>query len=362
MTTPALALPNTPYFIALNALQIRPLTLRWLLQRFPLLSDCFALSCAQLIQAGLPLKLATAISAFHWPSIQDDLAFEETPAHHLLTWEDPRYPALLHEIADPPPVLYGIGHLACLARPTLAIVGSRRPSPSGRHNAYQWAKALGATPLTIVSGLALGIDGAAHQGCLATNGATVAVLGAGLHHLYPSAHRALAKTIAQTGLLLSEFPLTAPARAGHFPQRNRIISGLSLATLVIEAALKSGSLITARFALEQNREVLALPGSIHLPQAQGCHSLLKQGATLVTCYQDVLDAIGLSNGVTSPRQADLSVQPPDPVLDCIGFESTSIDIILMRSALPIAQLTSRLAQLELDGRIAATMGGYIRRY
>jgi DNA processing protein len=272
---------------------------------------------------------------------------------------------MLREIHAPPPVLYACGNLEALTtKPMLAMVGSRKPTPVGAETAFHFAKTLSTHGITIVSGLALGIDGAAHRGCLAANGTTIAVLGSGLNHIYPRQHQTLAQQIADRGLIISEFARESSPIAGHFPRRNRIISGLASSVLVVEAAIKSGSLITARYALEQNRDVLAIPGSIHNPQTAGCHHLLKQGAKLVSQITDVLEELTLDPAVTShsstARHASLLADDQQTLVACIGFETTSIAQIFERCHLDLEQLMCRLAELELLGIIRAIPGGYTR--
>ncbi|WED43256.1 DNA-processing protein DprA [Legionella cardiaca] len=353
---------NTPYLVALNKMpSIGPQTIAKLLLRWPNLQEMFQLSIQQLEQAGLPAPIAQTIKRFSFKEIEVDLRWQEASNHHLLTWEDENYPHLLKEIASPPAVLYGIGDLSCLQEPTVAIVGSRKPSILGSETARRFATELASNQVVIVSGLALGIDAQAHEGCLDVKGKTVAVMGTGIDCIYPRQHKKLAEKICQTGLLLSEFSLKTPPVAGHFPRRNRIISGLSLATLVVEAAIKSGSLITARLALEQNRDVLAVPGSILNPQARGCHYLLQQGATLVTTTQDVMDALGLDSKQVMQTRATLSLATDNKnLVKCIGFEITTVDQIIARSGLGIEEVVSSLATLELKGIVKAVPGGYMR--
>lgn len=353
---------NLPYLLALNRMpQVGPRTVLKLLARWPQLSDCFNLPASALIEAGVTPMLAKQMGHFNWDLIQPDLNFAQHPRQTVLTWAHPAYPAMLKEIHDPPPVIYAIGDLDCLKQPMLAIVGTRNPTPMGRTITFEWAKALSLAGVTIVSGLARGIDTAAHQGSMAGSQRTIGVLGTGVDVIYPHSNRALAHAMTQQGLILSEFPLEFPPKAGHFPRRNRIISGLTIATLVMEAALKSGSLITARFALEQNRDVFALPGAIHLPQTQGCHHLLKQGASLVTCYQDVLIELGLSQHSAPSSQQANQLSTQDIVLDSINVGPTHIDTILKISGLDLNQLISRLTALELDGKIVAVPGGYMKQ-
>jgi DNA processing protein len=304
----------------------------------------------------------------------------------IATLGDAAYPTALLNIEDPPLMLYMLGTLctrpdagAALAR-SLAIVGSRNPTPQGESNARQFAKAFGEAGLCVVSGLALGIDGAAHDGALLGGGDTIAVVGTGLDRVYPKKHLALAHRIARQGMLVSEFPLGTPPLTANFPKRNRIISGLSLGTLVVEAALKSGSLITARLAAEQGKEVFAIPGSIHSPQSRGCHALIKQGAKLVEVAQDVLEELQLvpvgadRSGCDAPalRDAPGGADPDDAddappggaqgaLLAALGFDPVSLDALQARCGLPTAQLQGQLLALELDGQLARLPGGLFQR-
>lgn len=311
-----------------------------------------------------------------WKAVEKDLAWQELPGNHILTFHDPLYPPLLREIPDPPPVLFISGNINLIANLQLAIVGSRNPSPVGKEVAYEFAALLGQTGLTITSGLALGIDAAAHHGALDNNGPTLAVMGTGLDQVYPARHQPLAKQIAASGVLVSEFAPGTPPLAENFPRRNRIISGLSLGTLVVEAALRSGSLITARLALEQGREVFAIPGSIHNPLARGCHQLIRQGAKLVENIQDIIEELGAlsaavlsSQAALSRRESTLNMSPGplilDPqhayILDCLGSEPTSIDTLVERSGLTAETLSSILLVLELHNQVVSVHGGsYVR--
>lgn len=354
---------NSHCLIALNKIgQIGPRTMAKLQQHWPVLDELFQLKKQQLEQAGLKEALALAISQCKLETIEEDLAWQQaSPEHYILTWDDPQYPSLLKEIPDPPPVLYAKGDLSCLQQLTLAIVGSRNPSVTGRELAYQFAYELSAYPMTILSGLALGIDTQVHQGCLHAQGKTVAVMATGIEQFYPPQNRELAQKIIKNGLLISEFPLKTQPMARLFPQRNRIISGLSVGTLVVEATLKSGSLITARLALEQNREVLAIPGSILNPQSRGCHYLLQQGASLVTSSQDVLDTLGLREKPVKHDDLIISIAPENKKLvKCIGFEVTTFDQILARSGLNSEMVACGLASLEIEGIVKAVPGGYTR--
>lgn len=354
---------NLPYFLALNRMdKVGPRTVAKLLKRWPDLQPMFQLSKAELEQAGLPSLLAQTISGFDLNLIQADLHWSQAASdQYLLTWDSPNYPALLKEINDPPLVLYAKGQLSAFQQPQLAVIGSRNPSVTGSENARFFAKELAAQGITIVSGLALGIDGQAHLGCLESGGQTIAVMGTGIDCIYPHRHRKLAEQITQDGLLLSEFPLKSPPIAGHFPRRNRIISGLSLCTLVIEAAMKSGSLITARMALEQNRDVLAIPGSIHNPLARGCHHLVQQGAKLVTSVIDVLEELRIEPQPLINEKPIFSLASANEnLVKFIGFEMTTIDQIILRSGCTVEQVISELAELELKGTVLSVPGGYMR--
>lgn len=353
---------NKRYFIALNRINhVGPRTVAKLLVRWPDLGEMFRLSAQQLIQAGLPSIIANAIATFDLGQIDADLRWQEADNHFLLTWCDPEYPPLLKEIHDPPIALYAIGQLSCLQQPTVAIVGTRNPSPTGSETARQFAFELAANGITIVSGLALGIDAQAHSGSMDAGGKTIAVMGTGIDCIYPRQHVKLAARVCQNGLLMSEFPLQCPPNAGHFPRRNRIISGLSSITLVVEAAIRSGSLITARLALEQNRDVLAIPGSIHNPKSRGCHHLLQQGAKLVTSTQDVLDELKLDYEYVAAQKTQMALADENKnLVKCIGFEMATVDQIMLRSGLTIEKVVCELAELELQGLVKAMPGGYTR--
>lgn len=290
--------------------------------------------------------------------------------HHLVTLGDPGYPVALLDIEDPPSMLYMLGAPDSRAwaaiknrAPCLAMVGSRNPTPQGENNARQFAKVFGAADLCVVSGLALGVDGAAHDGALLGGGTTIAVVGTGLDRVYPKKHLDLAHRIAQRGLIISEYPLGTPPLTANFPKRNRIISGLAQGTLVVEAALKSGSLITARLAAEQGKEVFAIPGSIHSPQSRGCHALIKQGAKLVESAQDVLEELQLPHGgVAADSWADSQAEPEEtPLLSAMGFEPVSLDALQARTGLSTAELQGQLLALELGNQVARLPGGLFQR-
>lgn len=289
----------------------------------------------------------------------------------LLTPEDSDYPSLLKRIHQVPPLLFVRGNRHNLALPQLAIVGSRNPSPSGTTNAFDFARQLCRIGFAVTSGLALGVDGAAHQGALAAGGQTIAVMGTGIDTLYPSRHRGLVtRLLAEGGTLVSEFPLGTPPNPDHFPRRNRIISGMSLGVLVVEAAIRSGSLITARYAMQQGREVFAIPGSIHNPMSRGCHALLREGATLVEQVRDLREPL---QGLLALKWAEAQPQSEAPakpsikldeeeqlLWDSIGFETTSLDTLLERSGLEAGRSLSILMRLELKGLVQQTPGGYAR--
>ncbi len=278
------------------------------------------------------------------------------PGNSLMTLADEDYPPSLLEIADPPALLYCKGRRDLLNQPTLGIVGSRNATPQGMRDAEAFARALSDAGLTIVSGLALGIDTAAHRGGLAGAGSSIAIIGTGIDRIYPARNKALAHQLAENGLIVSEFPLGTLPLPGHFPRRNRLISGLSRGVLVVEAAPDSGSLITARVATEQGREVFAIPGSIHSPLARGCHALIKQGAKLVESAADILDELAWQQRLAPP----VRVQPEplaDPVLDALDGAPTTLDTLAQRSGLTLDALSAKLLTLELDGRIASLPGG-----
>ncbi len=305
--------------------------------------------------ASVPAELDETLSRVQaWLAEGDD--------RHVITLGDEAYPPELLQTEDPPLLLYVLGQLPALRHPQrLAIVGSRNPTPQGALNARQFAQALGRAGVCVVSGLALGVDGAAHEGALEAGAPTLAVVGTGLDRVYPSRHRDLAHRIAAQGALISEYPLGTPPLAPNFPKRNRIIAGLSQGTLVVEAALQSGSLITARLAAEQGREVFAIPGSIHSPQARGCHALIRQGAKLVESAQDILEELR----VPDPLRDVLVAAPPartgDELLDLMGFDPVGLDALQARCGLDTATLQARLLELELDGHVARLPGGLLQR-
>jgi DNA processing protein len=300
-------------------------------------------------------RVAQAVDrAVQWASSGD---------HFVITLADDVYPRLLLEIADPPPVLYAHGRIDLLQQPALAIVGSRNATAQGARNAEQFALALGNAGLTIVSGLALGIDAAAHRGGLATRASTIAVLGTGIDVVYPTRNAELAAEIARGGLLLSEFPLGTAAIAHNFPRRNRLLSGLAQGCLVVEAAVESGSLITARSAADQGRDVFAIPGSIHSPLSKGCHALIKSGAKLVESAEDVLAELAgfRASGFADAAKPLVTAAPDTGVLAVMGHDPVDVDSLCVRAGLSAEQVASELLRLELDGRVTALPGGLYQR-
>lgn len=289
-------------------------------------------------------------------------AWLEEPGNHVVTLADGAYPPRLLQIADPPALLYVKGRVELLAAPALAVVGSRHASAQGAINAETFAHAFSDAGLTVVSGLALGIDAAAHRGGLAGVGSSIAVLGTGADIVYPARNRELAHALATRGALVSEFPLGARPLADHFPRRNRLISGLSLGCLVVEAAVNSGSLITARLAAEQGREVFAIPGSIHSALAKGCHALIKQGAKLVESAADVLEELRLpAHGAGAESGSSRDDGDTSPLLAALGFDPCDRDALAARLGLSAAATSALLTQLELDGQVAALPGGLYQR-
>ena len=334
--------------------------------------------------AGLPLPPASreALARPCRRLLAADRAWLERPGRSLLAWNDPDYPALLRRSPWPPPLLFLHGNASLLWHPQVALVGSRRPSPAGRRRAESFARQLAAAGWAITSGMAEGIDAAAHEGALAQGGATLAVVGTGLDQAYPPRHAELMARIAADGLVLGEHPPGTPALASHFPSRNRIVAGLSLGTLVVEAAMRSGALISARLAAEAGREVFAIPGSVDNPLARGCHRLLRQGAGLVETPGEVVEALapvaaslaealrgrllpppdevpGAGSGGSAAAQPAL---PPDHkrLWSALGPDPTPLDELVQRTGLTVAELSSMLLVMELEGRVVADNGRYAR--
>ncbi len=335
----------------------------------------------QLFQPGHPAqellspKIRPQLAALDCEQVEQDLNWlAQSDSHHIVYLHDPRYPYLLREISDPPPILYINGDANLLSQPQLAIVGSRTPSQSGHQLAINFARFFCQSGLLVTSGLAAGIDGAAHKGALQANGPTLAVIGTGPDRVYPAHHRDLAHKIATCGAIISEFSPGTPPVPANFPRRNRIISGLSLGTLVVEAAKRSGSLITARLAAEQGREVFAIPGSIHNPLARGCHALIRQGAKLVETAEDVVEELGAlfqasqkppeeASKTTTHNQDGNKFADPDyqKLLSVLGFDPITADELIQRSGLTAEAVSSMLLLLELDGFVCTMPGGRYSR-
>ncbi len=306
-----------------------------------------------------------------WDRVDDDLRWLESAAGHFLPITSPQYPEPLARLPDAPPGLFVLGNPRYLCSPQIAMVGSRNPTRGGEQTAQEFARFFTASGIAVTSGLAIGIDTASHRGALQGGGPTLAVMATGLDRVYPASNRDLAHEIAEKGALISEFPPDTSPRRGHFPRRNRIISGLSLGVLVVEAALKSGSLITARLAGEQSREVFAIPGSIHNPLARGCHRLIREGAKLVETAADVLEELAprLQQYLVEPEAAtdnDVSPTPSsDPehrqLLEAMGYDPVPTDILVERTGLAPEAVSSMLLLLEMEGRIASEPGGLFVR-
>lgn len=355
---------------------VGPETARKLLTAFGLPETIFAQDFSAL-QKVVSQRVAHALLAPTSDATQalldKTLDWSTQPGNHVLTLADAEYPQALLEIPDPPQLLYAKGRLALLSAPALAVVGSRNATEQGIANARQFSQSLSQAGLTIISGMALGIDTAAHQGGMGGAGSTVAVIGTGADIVYPARNRSLAHQIADTGCIVSEYPLGMPAIAANFPRRNRIISGLARGVLVIEAALQSGSLITARMAAEQGRDVFAIPGSIHSPLSKGCHLLIKQGAKLVESGQDIMEELqhfnpsaGTTAAVAATTSAHAaSANPKDPftsrLLVAMGFDPVHPDLLAQRSGFDITALSTPLLMLELDGMIERLPDGAYRR-
>ncbi|WP_044873357.1 DNA-processing protein DprA [Pseudomonas sp. LFM046] len=339
--------------------ELGPARFRRLIDAFGSASAALSAPAAAWRSLGLPSASADPRRS---PEIRDAAAramtWLEHPGHQLLCWDDPAYPALLAELVNAPPLLFVAGDASLLEQPQLAMVGSRRASAAGLDTARAFARSLAGGGFVITSGLALGIDGAAHQGALEVGGRTVAVLGTGLERIYPNRHRGLAARIVdEGGALVSELPLDCPPHPSNFPRRNRIISGLSLGVLVVEASPSSGSLITARLAAEQGREVYAIPGSIHHPGARGCHQLIREGAALVEKVEDILEA--LRGWQSVPAETP---EPDDhPLLELLRAAPYSSEGLAAASGWELPRLLAELTDLELQGRVARDAGCWVHR-
>jgi DNA processing protein len=334
----------------------------------PNFNQIFELGRSKLKAAGLGNKQIDQVLNPDRSAVEQELAWAEQPGNHIICYDDDAYPPLLKELPDYPPLLYCSGDIELLKNPQVAIVGSRNCTPGGARTARDFAATLAQAGLTITSGMAAGIDSQAHLGALSCGGNTIAVTGTGLDRIYPSQNKQLAYDIHEHGLLVSEFPLGTGPNSENFPRRNRIISGLSVATLIVEATRRSGSLITARQAVEQGREVFAIPGSIHNPQAQGCHHLIREGARLVEQAFEIVEELGsllgfIAEHIPAPAEATISQLDPESsdLLDTIGYDPVSTDVLVERSGLTIDKLSSMLLLLELNDLIESAPGGcYVR--
>jgi len=339
------------------------------LEQFQNVTTFFQATNEEWQQFGISSEIIAALRNPDWKSIERDINWVSSSSdHHIISYDDPSYPPLLKNTADPPMVLFLYGKKEILVEEQIAIVGSRHATAMGKQIAEQFAYSLAQAGLTITSGLATGIDAAGHRGALKAKGKTIAVAGTGLFHTYPRCHKELVcDIVASKGSVISEFPLAMPPRASHFPRRNRIIAGLSQGVLVVEAALKSGSLITARLAAEEGRDVFAIPGSIHHLLSHGCHHLIRQGAKLVETVTDILEELGKTipksvlqkNEAADNLCANLSPEYVQ-VLNQVGFEHTPVDLIILRSGLTAGEVSSILLTLELHGYIQLERSGYVR--
>ncbi len=345
-------------WLILSHAHVRATELRALLDYFGSVDDIVTQPRGRLTETGLAEDKAAAIAEPDARAIDAALEWLEDKQHHIVAWGEDDYPAMLREIPGPPLLLYVNGDVDALHLPSLAVIGSRNPTQGGVRNARDFARHLAGQGFAIVSGLAQGIDAAAHQGALDGGGKTVAFLGTGIDRVYPAVNRELAHSIAGSGALVTEYPLGSPPEKWRFPERNRLISGLSLGTLVVEAARRSGSLITARLAGDQGREIFALPGSIHNPLSRGCHQLLRQGAKLVETADDILAELGpLIGHMRSAPDDDY-----DELRELLGYDPVTIDELQKQSGLTIDQLSSMLLILELHGEVESLSGGrYVKK-
>ena len=356
--------PRSWLILALAYLRVTDLLL--LLDLFGSVDAIVKLPRSRLTEAGLSDEKCSAITSPDEAALTRALAWLDEDRHHLVAWGDETYPEIVTQIPAPPLLLYVNGDASLLQLPAIAIIGRRHPTRGGARNAHDFSRHLAGRGFVVVSGFAQGIDTAAHQGALAAGGKTIAFLGTGIDRVYPAANRELAHAIATHGALVSEYPLGAPPERWHFPERNRLISGISLGTLVVEAARRSGSLITARLAAEQGREVFALPGSIHSPLARGCHALIRQGAKLVETADDILAELGplaghMLEAITAIPEGETPASESDDdyaeLRKFLGHDPVSIDDLEKQSGLTIDQLSSMLLILELHGEVESLSGG-----
>ena len=355
----------------LRSLGLGTRSVQTLLNAFGDASGALAASDSALQSAGLKSEQVTALRNVSEDDMAPDLAWAALENNHLIAFDHPLYPACLKEISDPPVLLYITGDPEVLGTPQIAMVGSRNPTAGGIENAERFAAELASRGLCVTSGLASGIDAASHRGALSVQGLSIAITGTGLDRVYPASNRELAHQLAEQGALVSELPIGTPPKPHHFPRRNRLISALSCGVLVVEATVRSGSLITARMATEQGREVLAIPGSIHNPMARGCHALIRQGAKLVETADDVLEELASQINIShlqrpaakdeSSLQNTLTPAEEDPeyaqLIQALGHDPVAIDTLVERTGLSIAELSSMLLMLELTGKVDKASGG-----
>ena len=358
---------ESAFWLALNRTpQLGCIKQRQLLHSLSSASQVFSADTPTLKACGLTAQQIAYIRQPDWRRVEADLAWLERPEHHLLTINDTAYPTLLKEIADPPIILFAQGLLEVLQTIQVGVIGSRNPNAGGRRIAEQFARELAQAGATITSGLALGIDTCSHQGALQAKGYTVAVAGNGLDLVYPARNKILAENIAENGVLISEFPPGTKPIPANFPRRNRIISGISTGVLVVQATLHSGSLITARCAVEQGREVFAVPGNIHDPLIKGCHALIKQGAKLVESPSDILEEITalasvVEKNITRTTETEELPGKYQLLLDKMAYDPVSIDSLVELTGLTTESISSMLSFLELRGVVALQAGGVYQR-
>lgn len=359
------------FWLALNRVKgLGPVNQRRLIEAFPSIREIFSADDSVLRDLGIKQQSINSIRQPDWKNIETDLTWLQQPYHYLVTINSANYPGLLKQISDPPIVLFADGQLDILANMQIGIVGSRNPDIFGKKIASQFAEELVHSGAVITSGLALGIDACSHQGALDAKGKTIAVIGNGLDIIYPARHKNLAEKIADTGILISEFPLGSKPISANFPRRNRIISGMSMGILVVQATLRSGSLITARYAIEQGRDVFAVPGSINNPLSRGCHALIKQGAKLVESVNDIIEEIGMlaMACVNENNAADQDNEYKENLdakckllLDTMSYDGLSIDRLVELTGLTIESVSSMLLILELHGLVVSQAGGVYTR-
>lgn len=358
-----------PWLVLLRTPATGPVQQKKLLDIYKTPVNILSAPYTELMHMGLKKEVLEYLTKMPADKINADITWLDHPDHHLITCHDSQYPALLREISDSPIALFVKGNPEVLHTPQIGIVGSRNPTAGGRKTAQMFAAQLAELGLTITSGLALGIDYCSHAGALGVNGKTIAVLGNGPDRIYPARHKEIAGMIAVNGAIVSEFPPDVPPLAKNFPRRNRIISGLSLGVLIVEAAPKSGSLITARYAMEQGREVFAVPGSIYNPLAKGCHHLIKQGAKLVETIVDVVEELNINITMINRQGVDTEPGSGNPagfdvdqqrLLEHISFDPVTVDKLIELSGLTADAVSSMLLVLEVQGIVSSSGGFYTR--